>query len=113
MEKLTWKPVSWTTYDPPLFAIAEDGARVELHLDDRDGEVRPSFIVHTEHDYFSTDCAEDWPCIEKYVPREQWPSQMYAGGDGPLPSERTPDPAVADAVRQYQVILDEAAAGDE
>ena len=47
----------------------------------------------------STDNTQEWPLIERYIPRVEWPAEIWGGYHGP--AERTPDPEVAAVVAQY------------
>lgn len=96
-----WRPAegSWDN-GATLVTDAADGAVVRFHLDPRDGDPRPSFVVELPEraGFLDTDKAADWPAIEKYVPRDEWPEPMFVGQRGPV--VRRPDPAVAEAVAE-------------
>lgn len=83
---------------PILEADVMDGVRAQLYVDYQD-EARVTIVVRgegVEGRSASTDTPADWPEVEKYIPRHEWPEEIYAGLRGPV--ERTPDPAVAQAV---------------
>ena len=69
------------------------------------GEINPSFSVKIGDDWYDTMNTIDWPTIEKYIPRGEWPAPMYAGQHGPL--KRTPDKAITDAITTYKKQLSE------
>ena len=92
--------------DLALSAYCEDGAEVHLFLSDTDYEVVVSLLVRAPNgDAYDTDRTEDWPDIEEYVPRSEWPEEIYAGKRGP--KERHPDPAVVAAIDAYKAELEE------
>lgn len=77
-----------------LHALTEEGAFIHFHLDWRDCEVLPAFVVETaDRRSYCTDSPADWPGVEQYVPRDEWPEEMNAGRRGP--AGRRPDPAIA------------------
>lgn len=83
---------------PTLVATVTDDVDAELYVEYQDG-VRVTLVVRGDGvrgGYASTDKPGDWPEVERFIPREEWPEQIYAGVRGPI--ERTPDGAVADAV---------------
>ena len=83
---------------PVLIADVADGVTAELYVDYQDG-VRVSLDVQGDGvvgGRASTDKTSEWPEVERFIPRTEWPEQIYAGVRGP--AERTPDAAVADAV---------------
>lgn len=101
---------------PILEADVADDAYASLYVDYQDG-VRATIMVKGEGvagGFASTDNSADWPEVEKYIPREEWPEEIYAGRRGPV--ERTPDPAVLKAVAEiaaeYEDALDEAEQAD-
>ena len=89
----------------PALEAEFNGGRIELWIEDREGQARPAFIVHRDGSSYTTENTEDWPDIESVIPRSKWPEPMYVGQRGP--KERCPDKAVADAVAAYQAELDE------
>lgn len=92
-----------------LAADVADGVTAELYIDYQDG-VQVELIVSGEGvrgvmgRYASTNRSQDWPEIERFIPREEWPEEINAGLRGP--SDREPDPAVlevvAKAVREWE-----------
>lgn len=108
MSNYDWTETTWRerTSTGAVLETETDNAVIRFHLEDRDGEVRPAFTVETGGISYSTDDAEDWPVIERFVPRAEWPEPMYAGKRGP--TSRTPDRAIIDAIEQYEASLDDA-----
>lgn len=107
MARYNWNPATRLDYPGAvLVAAADDGAAIRLHLDDFDDEVQAAFVIETEPGRFiTTEDTECWPAVERYLPRSEWPEEIYAGQHGP--TERHPDPAVTEAVAAYRrMILD-------
>lgn len=71
------------------------------------GEINPSFSVKIGEDWYDTMNTLDWPTVERFIPRNEWPLPMYVGMRGP--KVRTPDEAVVDAIIAYKVRLREQA----
>lgn len=102
MSDYMWEEPSSAFYGfgacPTLVATVADDVDAELYVEYQDG-VRVTLAVRgdgVKGGYASTDKPGDWPEVERFIPREEWPEQIYAGVRGPI--ERTPDGAVADAV---------------
>ena len=89
--------------DALLVADVADDVRAELYVDYQDG-LQVELIVSGEGvrgvmgDHASTARTQDWPEVERFIPREEWPEEIYAGVRGP--AERTPDEAVAKAIAE-------------
>lgn len=80
-----------------ITATAPDGAEVSFSADAEGDEIIAHFRVELPEKelgrkYFSTASTADWPVIERYVPRDEWPTCMWAGQHGP--SQRNPAPEV-------------------
>ena len=71
------------------------------------GEINPSFSVKIGEDWYDTMNTIDWPEVERYIPRSEWPEPMYVGQHGP--KARTPDKAITDAITAYKKQLSERA----
>ena len=83
---------------PTLVATVADDVDAELYVEYQDG-VRVTLAVRgdgVKGGYASTEKPQDWPEVERFIPRVEWPEEIYAGVRGP--DVRTPDGAVADAV---------------
>lgn len=102
MSDYMWEEPSSAFYGfgacPTLVATVTDDVDAELYVEYQDG-VRVTLAVRGDGvrgGYASTDKTADWPEVERFIPRAEWPEEIYAGVRGP--AERTPDAAVADAV---------------
>ena len=82
--------------------LSTDEKRVEIgfYIGYSDGEINPSFSVNDDGNWFSTNSTEDWPTVEKYIPRAEWPEPMFVGQHGP--KVRTPDMAILEAVEAFK-----------
>ena len=89
--------------DALLVADVADGVRAELYVDYQDG-VRVELIVCGEGvrgvmgDHASTARTQDWPEVDRFIPRSEWPEEIFGGRRGA--GERTPDDAVAKAIAE-------------
>lgn len=93
---------------PVITARVAEGVTAEVYVDYQDG-VRVTLAVRgsgVTGRYASTDSSQDWPEVERFIPREEWPEEIYAGVRGP--AERTPDEAVAKAVADAVAVWEEA-----
>lgn len=114
-----WRPSG--SLGREITAIAPDGAEIKFSADAEGDEITAHFRVELPEKelgrkHFSTASTADWPVIERYVPRDEWPTCMWAGQHGPR--TRTPAPevqAVADKAvndraaafaESYRVILE-------
>lgn len=96
--------------DAVLVADVADGVTAEVYVGYQDG-LQVELIVFGEGvrgvmgDHASTNRTQDWPEVERYIPREEWPEEIYAGVRGP--DVRTPDEAVAKAVAEARADWEE------
>ena len=96
---------------PVITAQVAEGVTAEVYVDYQDG-AQVELIVCGEGvrgvmgDHASTKRTQDWPEVERFIPREEWPEEIYAGVRGP--AERTPDEAVAKAVADAVAVWEEA-----
>jgi hypothetical protein len=93
---------------PEITAQVAEDVIAELYVDYQDG-IRVTLAVRgsgVAGRYASTDSSQDWHEVERFIPREEWPEQIYAGVRGP--AERTPDEAVAKAVADAVAVWEEA-----
>lgn len=93
---------------PVITAQVAEGVTAEVYVDYQDG-VRVTLAVRgsgVAGGYASTDGSQDWPEVERFIPREEWPEEIYAGVRGP--AKRTPDEAVAKAVAEAVADWEEA-----
>lgn len=109
MSHYKWEAPSYG--DAVLAADVADGVTAELYIDYQDG-LQVELIVSGEGvrgvmgDHASTNRTQDWPEVERYIPREEWPEEIYAGLRGP--DVRTPDEAVVKAVAEARADWEEA-----
>lgn len=103
MSTYTWTEAPAWMPEAILYTdLSTDEKRVEIgfYIDYADGEIDPSFSINEDGDWFSTDSTEDWPAIEKYIPRSEWPEPMFVGQHGP--KTRTLDKAILEAVEAFK-----------
>lgn len=97
--------------DAVLAADVADSVMAELYVGYQDG-LQVELIVSGEGvrgvmgDHASTNRTQDWPEVERFIPRDEWPEEIYAGVRGP--DVRTPDEAVAKAVAEVRADWEEA-----
>ena len=95
-----WRSISGLGRE--IAAAAPDGAEVRFSADVEGDEITAHFIVEFPEKScgrkcFSTASTADWPVIERYVPRDEWPDCMWVGSHGP--KQRTPAPEVQAVVK--------------
>ena len=93
---------------PVITARVAEGVTAEVYVDYQDG-VRVTLAVRgsgVTGRYASTDSSQDWPEVERFIPREEWPEEIYVGVRGP--AKRTPDEAVTKAVAKAVAVWEEA-----
>lgn len=71
------------------------------------GEINPSFSVKIGEEWYDTMNTIDWPTVERYIPRAEWPEPMYVGQRGS--KTRTPDKAIVDAIAAREAEFSEQA----
>ena len=98
---------NWTKaerFDGPRALIAADldnGARAVIYGDYQD-EIKISLLIFDSSlpgGSASTERTAEWHLVERYIPRSEWPAEIWGGYRGR--GERTPAPEVAAAVAQY------------
>lgn len=122
-----WRPNdqqdnSWESSHNEIIATAPDGATIRFYAHDRgDQGIVANFLIDLVEkefgkDYASTEDTADWPVIERYIPRDEWPSVMPVGQHGPR--TRTPAPEVQEMIQAaetdraqdfaetYKIVLD-------
>lgn len=70
-------------------------------------EIKAQLSAWNGHRWLHSEEPADWPELERYVPREEWPEEMYAGKNGP--KKRNPDPAlveIIERVREYAKMIE-------
>ena len=70
-----------------------------------DGEIDAEFVIQIGRESYSTNNTADWPMVEKFIPRSQWPEEMFAGQHGP--KVRTPDAAVQKVIDELKKQIEE------
>ena len=91
---LEWEPSDdWNTIE----ATAPDGVTIKFHANDIGDDIVASFygdlpVPESRKDYFDSDDTRDWPIVERYIPRSEWPDCMSVGQRGP--KRRHPVPEV-------------------
>lgn len=106
---LDWRPSG--SLGREVTALAPDGAEVSFSADAEGDEIIAHFRVELPEKelgrkHFATASTADWPVIERYVPRDEWPEPMYVGQHGP--DQRHPAPEVRAVVDK--AVSDRAAA---
>lgn len=102
MSNFNWTEAPAWMPEAALYAdLSDEATRREVYfcIKDRDGEAFPMFVVNDDDHWYTTESTEDWPVIEKFVPREEWPEPMYVGQHGP--KTRTPDLEIKLALMDY------------
>lgn len=98
---------NWTKaerFDGDNALIAADlgnGARAVIYGDYQD-EIKISLLIFDSSlpgGAASTERTQDWPIVERYIPRAEWPAEIWGGLHGP--AERSSAPEVAAAVAQF------------
>ena len=72
-----WRPSG--SLGREVTALAPDGTEIRFSADAEGDEIIAHFIVELPEKelgrkHFSTASTADWPVIERYVPRDEWPS---------------------------------------
>lgn len=115
---LEWGPSDyWNTIE----ATAPDGVIIKFHAEDTSDEIVASFygrlpVPEYGKDFFDSDDTRDWPIVERYIPRSEWPDCMGVGQRGP--KQRLPAPEVQAVIKAaetsraesfaetYKIVLD-------
>lgn len=108
-DAFNWRPSG--NLGREITATAPDGAEIKFSADVEGDDITAHFIVELPEKqlgrkHFSTASTADWPVIERYVPRDEWPEPMYVGQHGP--DQRHPAPEVQAVVDK--AVSDRAAA---
>ena len=85
-DAFNWRPSG--NLGREITATAPDGAEISFSADDEGDEIIAHFRVELPEkelgrNHFSTASTADWPVIERYIPRDEWPEPMYVGQHGP------------------------------
>jgi hypothetical protein len=94
-DAFNWRPSG--NLGREITATAPDGAEIRFSADVEGDEIIAHFRVELPEKelgrkHFATASTADWPVIERYVPRDEWPTCMWAGQHGP--NQRHPAPEV-------------------
>ena len=84
-----------------IVADLDNGARAVIYGEYQD-EIKISLLIFDDAlpgGCASTERTAEWHLVERYIPRSEWPAEIWGGSHGP--AERTPAPEVAAAVAQY------------
>lgn len=97
---LDWRPSG--DLGREVTALAPDGAEISFSADAEGDGIVAHFRVELPdkefgRKHFATASTADWPVIERYVPRDEWPEPMYVGQHGP--NQRHPAPEVQAVIK--------------
>lgn len=102
MTTTTWTPAERFDGEGALIAAGLDnGARAVIYGEYQD-EIKISLLIFDDAlpgGSASTERTAEWHLVERYIPRAEWPAEIWGGYRGR--GERTPAPEVAAAVAQY------------
>lgn len=102
MTTTTWTKAERFDGDGALVAAdLDNGARAVIYGEYQD-EIKISLLIFDgalPGGSASTERTAEWHLVERYIPRVEWPAEIWGGYRGR--GERTPAPEVADAVAQY------------
>lgn len=108
MSNFNWGKAPYIYEDCDLIAdLSTDEETVILLFgaDIFDGEIKAEFVIQIGREVYSTNSTADWPMIEKFIPRSEWPEEMFAGQHGP--KVRTPDAEVQKVIDELKKQLEE------
>lgn len=115
MSSFNWEKAPYIYEDCDL--IAEAGTDEEETIialfgaEIFDGEIKAEFVIQIGRDSYSTNSTADWPMVEKFIPRSEWPEDMFAGQHGP--KVRTPDAAVQKVIDELKKQIEQDRLEDE
>lgn len=108
MSNFSWEKAPYIYEDCDLIAdlsTEEETITALFGAEIFDGEIKPEFVIQIGRDAYSTNNTADWPMVEKFIPRSEWPEEMFAGQRGP--ETRTPDAAVQKVIDELKKQLEE------
>lgn len=114
MSNFNWEKAPYFFDDCALIAdlSAEDDAVTALFgAEIFDGEIEAEFVIQIGRESYSTNNTADWPMIEKFIPRSEWPEEMFAGQHGP--KDRTPDAEVQKVIDKLKKQIEQDRLNDE
>lgn len=102
MTTTTWTPAERFDGEGALIAAdLDNGARAVIYGEYQD-EIKISLLIFDDAlpgGSASTERTAEWHLVERYIPRAEWPAEIWGGYRGR--GERAPAPEVAAAVAQY------------
>ena len=102
MTTATWTQAERVDGEGALIAAdLDNGARAVIYGEYQD-EIKISLLIFDDAlpgGSASTERTAEWHLVERYIPRSEWPAEIWGGYRGR--GERTPVPEVAAAVAQY------------
>ena len=115
MSNFNWEKAPYIYEDCDLIAdlSAEDEETITALFGAEifDGEIDAEFVIQIGRESYSTNNSADWPMIEKFIPRSEWPEEMFAGQHGP--KVRTPDAAVQKVIDELKKQIEQDRLDDE
>ena len=115
MSNFNWEKAPYIYEDCDLIAdLSAEGEETITALfgaEIFDGEIDAEFVIQIGRESYSTNNSADWPMIEKFIPRSEWPEEMFAGQHGP--KDRTPDAAVQKVIDELKKQIEQDRLDDE
>lgn len=74
--RYSWRAGEYPFTYGSLMTTDSDGAVIEIAPTIQDGAVVADIIVHQGKHTFTTGNTEDWPDVERYIPRDEWPEEV-------------------------------------
>lgn len=74
--RYSWRAGEYPFTYGSLMTTNSDGAVIEIAPTIQDGAVVADIIVHQGKHTFTTGNTEDWPDVERYIPRDEWPEEV-------------------------------------
>lgn len=115
MSNFSWEKAPYFYEDCDLIAdlSIEEGETITALFGAEifDGEINAEFVIHIGCKAYSTNTTADWPMVEKFIPRSEWPVEMFAGQHGP--TVRTPDAAVQKVIDELKKQVEQDRLEDE
>ena len=103
MSNFNWEKAHYLHKDCDLIAdldTEDETIRAMFGAETFDGEIKAEFVIEIGSDSYSTNNTNDWPMIERFIPRSEWPEEIFVGQHGP--KVRTPDAAVQKVIDELK-----------
>lgn len=103
MSNFNWEKAHYLYKDCDLIAdldTEDETIRAMFGAETFDGEIKAEFVIEIGSDSYSTNNTNDWPMIERFIPRSEWPEEIFADQHGP--KVRTPDAAVQKVIDELK-----------